>query len=73
MNDIFRFIVLNSGVLSGDDALKSALLNDVFRFAERDVSSASDAPFGRDVCLRHVSGTHHITATTGSNITVPQA
>ena len=37
--------------------------------AERDVCCASDVPFGRDVCLRHVSGTHHITATAGSNIT----
>ena len=26
----------------------------------------------RDVCLRHESGTHHITATNGSNITMPR-
>ena len=44
-------------------------MNDVFRCAERDVCYASDVPFGRDVCLRHVGGTHHITATVGSIIT----
>jgi len=46
--------------------------NDVFRFAERDVCFASDVPFGRDVCLRHESGTHHFAAKP-QNITVCKA
>ena len=40
---------------------KGAFLNDVFRCAERDVCFASDVHFVRDVRLRRVSGTHHIT------------
>lgn len=41
--------------------------------AERDECFASDVPFGRDVCLRYVSGTHHITLwRIGKHYCVPQ-
>ena len=33
---------------------KRRFLNDVFRCAKRDVCYASDVPFGRDACLRHM-------------------
>lgn len=34
--------------------------------AERDESFGCDERFARDVCLRHVSGTHHITSAAAS-------
>ena len=45
----------------------------MFRTAEHDASFGRDVRFARDVCLRHINGTHHITATKGSNITAAPA
>lgn len=40
--------------------------------AERDVSCGRDVCFANDVRFARECGTHHITATNGSNITMPQ-
>ena len=50
---------------------KEEFLNDVFRCAERDVHFVRDVCFANDVRFARGKGTHHITASKASNITMP--